>query len=339
MTKEILYDNYIVNNLTLKECSEKLQVPYGTFVKLLKLFGIKKSKELHYENVKKTVKKKYNVNSVSELTEVKDKKKQTCLKNYGVENPSQNESIKSRKRETMKNHYGSLKKAYDNVRDKTFKTLIDKYGSLEEGYAKQKETRSTTCMRKYGYDNVLQVESIRNKLNLSLNSEKAREKRRATCLKKYNVEYYSQTSEYLEKQDITKRKNNSYKSSKDEENMYIFLKDLFEIDDVVRWYSSKKYPFKCDFYIKSIDLYIELNLSWTHGKMPYDENNEECIKQLNEWKEKAKTSKYYVNAIDTWTRRDVLKIKTAKENNLNYIMLYTKDDVKSFIALLTINRV
>lgn len=40
------------------------------------------------------------------------------------------------------------------------------------------------------------------------------------------------------------------------------------------------------------------------------------------WKEKAKVSKQYQAAITTWTQRDVKKIKCAKDNNLNYILIY-----------------
>jgi hypothetical protein len=38
----------------------------------------------------------------------------------------------------------------------------------------------------------------------------------------------------------------------------------------------------------------------------------------------TKNSEYCDNAIDVWTRRDIEKIQTAKENNLNYIAYYPK---------------
>ena len=50
--------------------------------------------------------------------------------------------------------------------------------------------------------------------------------------------------------------------------------------------------------------------------------DEECKKQLEAWQEKAKTSKFYENAIQTWTVRDVEKQRIAKENNLNYKVIY-----------------
>lgn len=73
---------------------------------------------------------------------------------------------------------------------------------------------------------------------------------------------------------------------------------MFDKDDIIYQYSDKeRYPFNCDFYVKSKDLFIEVNYFWTHGTEPFNENNPEHIKKLNEWKEKAKTSKFYNQAI------------------------------------------
>ncbi len=91
---------------------------------------------------------------------------------------------------------------------------------------------------------------------------------------------------------------------------------------VIRRYKDKRYPFYCDFYIPSEDLFIELNAHWTHGGKPYNPDDEECQKQLILWKEKAKQSQFYENAIKTWTERDVKKQKVAKDNKLNYKVIY-----------------
>ena len=82
----------------------------------------------------------------------------------------------------------------------------------------------------------------------------------------------------------------------------------------------------CDFYIPSKDLFIELQASWTHGGRPFD-GSIECQKQLNTWKQKASISNYYKNAIETWTKRDVLKRQTAEKNNLNYIEIWNIRDI------------
>ena len=100
------------------------------------------------------------------------------------------------------------------------------------------------------------------------------------------------------------------------------LKQRYSKEDIFHPYFDDRYPFRCDFYIKSEDLFIEVHGNWTHNNHPFDPTNEDDIKQLNEWKEKAKKSKYYGNAIYTWTNLDVRKVQIAKQNNLNYIVIY-----------------
>lgn len=127
---------------------------------------------------------------------------------------------------------------------------------------------------------------------------------------------------FLEKRHSTMHKNNSFNKSKAEDNYYKFLLEHYSDNDIERNHCTDKYPFKCDFYIYSEDKYIECNYHWTHGGHPFDPNNINDIKKLELWKEKAKYSKFYENAIKTWTVRDVAKMKIAKENNLNIEFLY-----------------
>ena len=61
--------------------------------------------------------------------------------------------------------------------------------------------------------------------------------------------------------------------------------------------------------------------------MKYDGRKVICKQQLAIWKEKAKTSKYFKNAISTWTIRDVKKYKCAKKNHLNYMCLYNSREI------------
>lgn len=125
------------------------------------------------------------------------------------------------------------------------------------------------------------------------------------------------------KQYLTRRNNNTFNTSSSENKLYEQLLKEHNSKTIYRNYKDdKRYPFYCDFYIKEDDLFIELNAHWTHGGMPYDPNNAKCQEQLEKWQEKAKTSKFYENAIYTWTVRDVKKQQCAKENNLNYKVIY-----------------
>lgn len=124
------------------------------------------------------------------------------------------------------------------------------------------------------------------------------------------------------KEYLTKKKNNSFNTSKPEEELYKSLLEQYNEKTILRRYKEERYPFYCDFYIVEDDLFIELNAHWTHGGKPYDPTDKECQEKLAIWKEKAKQSKFYENAIKTWTERDVKKQQVAKQNNLNYKVIY-----------------
>ena len=56
---------------------------------------------------------------------------------------------------------------------------------------------------------------------------------------------------------------------------------------------------------------------------PFSESQED-LKILTEWK--LKNTEYYNNAIEVWTKRDVLKRQTAIQNNLNWLEFFTFED-------------
>ena len=166
-------------------------------------------------------------------------------------------------------------------------------------------------------------------------------KARQTCLEKYGVDNFTKTDSYrriiasednlvqrARKTYQTKKLKQSFSTSAPEERYYVWLCEKYGKDDVIRQYrDDDRYPFNCDFYIKSLDLFIELNFTWSHGGHIFDVNNIEDIKKLNKWKEKAETSDYYKNAIDIWTNKDPLKINTAKANKLNYLVYYSEGEL------------
>ena len=162
-----------------------------------------------------------------------------------------------------------------------------------------------------------------------------KEKKEKTCLKNYGVTNWFKTNESIQKAhsatsinkcNETKRKNKTFNISKTEESSYKLLKEKYH--DVKYQYISNKYPFMCDFYIPSLDLYIECNYHWTHGGKLYEGTKEDNIK-LEKWK--SKNTKYYNNAIKTWIDLDIRKYNIAKENKLNYKVFYTYEDFLNWI--------
>lgn len=122
--------------------------------------------------------------------------------------------------------------------------------------------------------------------------------------------------ESIRKANQTRINNGTTKQSKSENDFYHKLLILgFDEDDIIHHYMSDKYPFNCDFYIKSKDLYIEYQGHFTHGIEPFDENNEEHIKYLISMQDKGKD-------MSTWFKRDVNKLNVAKKNKINLLLIY-----------------
>ena len=130
----------------------------------------------------------------------------------------------------------------------------------------------------------------------------------------------------------TKKKNGSYGKSKEEEKLYKWLKQFYGKEDVERQYRSDVYPFPCDFYIKSKDLYIEYQGSWTHGNRPFLGKSVRSARGRQEQELLAlwqnKDTKYYKAAINTWTKTDPKKRKTARKNSLNFLEIWGCDFAK-----------
>ena len=242
------------------------------------------------EKRKATKKLKYGDENYVNKEKAKETYKQKTGYDYNLQNPETRKRIK----ETKIKQYGFY---YVNS-EKAKQTKLEKYG--DENY-NNREQAKITIFKKYGSDNYYSSEE---------------------CIKK------SHTPEALEKINISKRKNHTFNASKPENIIYNELKDIFGDNDVKTQYKSPQYPFNCDFYIKSIDTYIECNFHWTHGGKIY-EGTEDDINKVNLWK--SKNTQFYNNAINTWTIRDVNKIQIAKNNKLNYIIFYNIIEYNNWI--------
>ena len=243
--------------------------------------------------------------------ETRNKAKQTCLKKYGADNPSKTEQTKNKIANTKIERYND--KNFNN-RNKYKQTCLERYG-VESPFASDiiKDKIKQTCLERYGIE----------KYVLS-NDHEVKTKR--TCLIRYNTENYTQSNEYKNmlptiQQKIyeTKKNNNSFNKSNIEEQFASWLDENNIL--YIRQYKSEQYPFCCDFYFPEKDLYFEINGHWSHGLHPFDENNEDDKRKVGTWKQKG--TEYYNNAIKTWTIADPLKVKTAKENNLNFKVFYS----------------
>ena len=258
------------------------------------------------ERIKKTCQERYGANSVVESY----KGKEGRIKSFGKTSYFQTNKFKEKMSEIWHS---------DEFKDK-----------IVEGFIK-----------KYGVEWYVQTDEYKQLMNSKWESDKWKLKYKENMIngmiKKYGVDSFPKTEEYkkikhkiLAKKYLTMKKNNSFNISKPEEELFLYIKEKFP--SVERQYKDeKRYPYCCDFYIPELDLFLELNGTWTHGKHPYDSTSLEDKLKLEQWKEKSKEHPYYLNAIKTWTVRDVEKRNTAKKNNLNFKEVWSLDEGKEFI--------
>ncbi len=230
------------------------------------------------------------------------------LKHYGVKHNFQTKKFKEKRKQSLIEHFGSLNDFQKYTENKGKETLIEHYGSLENAYKVSSKHYKKTCLEKYGKDSWFGSNDAKK-----------------YYLKKYNADHPMKNDILKDKVFETKKKNHTCSSSKPEENGYKLLYNKFGFCDVKRQYKTKEYPFHCDFYIKSLDTYIEFNFHWTHGGHKFDCNSKDDINKLNIWKEKSENGKHplYLSAIKAWTERDPKKFEYAENNNLNYLAFYT----------------
>jgi len=210
--------------------------------------------------------------------------------------------------------------------------------------AKGAENTKNTVLSRYGVSNIFQSKEVLDKLSAdrhsgelarrAMDTKKLRygdpnynniEKNHQTKLDRYGDPNYNNQDKNYE----TRKINGTFNTSKPEEELKQELVNKYGEEDVEveyrdpRYHNKEGYKYKCDFYVKSEDLFIELNYWQGHGPHPFDENNEEDLKLLVKWEDKANSGlPQYKNYIYVWTVDDPNKLKCAKENNLNYLMIY-----------------
>lgn len=204
----------------------------------------------------------------------------------------------------------------------TFKTLQPKQKCCCKKCAKQLWKIETEALGHIKYGNV-----GCKKGNIPWNKGKKCEQLAGKNNGFYNKTHTEKTKEKIKNGVYnTKRKNHSFNTSKEED--FVYLKLQLKYKNVLTQYKDNlRYPFACDFYIPSLDLFIEYQGHWTHGIYnhkilgPYNPNNLEHQKVLKIWRNK--NTKYFNQAIYTWTILDPKKQQFIEKNNLNFIKFYS----------------
>ena len=302
---ETLYNEYCVNFLNEKEIAEKYNVTIYSIKKSIKEYYLKRDSHGAHSFKNSLVKNKYH-NFIKEKIS-----KEVLYKWYIIEDHPYKEG--PRHFNISQWQFDKLCKEYDLKKDrkksslKSVKTRETKNGGKEKYKEVTMRKQRNTIKEKYG--------SLNNFYNQRRNKNKSI--------------WENNHEEILNKIYRAKERNKSFNTSTPEIAFKNYLINKYGENDIVTNYCENRYPFKCDFYIKSKDLFIELNLHWSHGGHPFNPQNPEDIIILKRWEEKAKNSKFYENAIITWTERDVEKQKTAEQNHLNYCTIYSVKDFEN----------
>jgi hypothetical protein len=216
--------------------------------------------------------------------------KETFMKIYGVENISQIEDIKLKKKQTKLKNYGD-----ENFYNKTkaISTCLAKYGVENPTQIIQiKKKIKDTCIKKYGVDNPGKCDIIKSKIKntciekygvqYSWQAEKTKDKIKATNNNRYGVDYPMQNAEIFEKMQKSGKKVKEYifpSGRKVNVRGYepfaldILINEYTEDDIVVRsknmtaiWYEfqNKRKRYYPDIFIISVNKFIEVKSIYTY---------------------------------------------------------------------------
>lgn len=248
------------------------------------------------DKIRKTQYDKYGKFAFKDKTKVE----RTMMLRYGVKHNWSSNDNKLNGRETMYKNAGSKEQHYKNTLEKGRRTRLELYG--DEFYSNTEQAQKT-MLERYGVPFYCVTKDCQDK---------------------------SRTPEANAKKIKTKHINNSFATSQPEAALKNWLEDRFGKSDVLTNYQDNRYSnkdgycFKCDFYIKSKDLFIELNLHPTHYLHPFDESSADDLSVLEKLRQNP--TKWNLTTIDVWTVRDVNKLKIARSSGLNYLCFYQGDD-------------
>lgn len=186
---------------------------------------------------------------------------------------------------------------------------------------KLKKKRQQTNLKIYGNKYHIASDIVRNKIINTLKD-------------KYNV-----TNSYSIPEIHTKAIQNSlgYHDDNGNDSSWEALLDNALITKNINYYKhynkDPRYPYECDFYLIDTDTFIEINGFWMHGGHYFNKNNKDDLDKLHLWESKL-PNRMFESAINVWTKSDLIKRNTAQKNKLNYIVLWTLQDINNYIQSL-----
>lgn len=298
----------------------------------------KMEQQLHFHNHKCA--NEYTSNQ--EIT--KQRKKDSFYKNHGVYSAFELEATHIKAKQTKLERYNN---EYYRDTEKAKQTRLERYGYEffpdtdtikqtkkdrhgDENFNNTEKAKQTKLER-YGYEYFPDIEVIKQikKDRYGDENYNNRPKAIATCQERYDVDYPIQAEEIKNKYDFkeiarlrhkTMKENGLYRlqSSKLENEFYGLLCEYFVEDDINRFKHINNW--NIDFYIKSIDTYIQFDGAYWHGL----NRDIEVIKQFTNERDKIIYSVYL---------RDIEQNDWFEKNKLKLIRVIDKIFIKNRNAI------
>ena len=242
----------------------------------------------------------------------KEKQISSVMVKYGVKNvfelpefqlnPMANLSVKEKRRQTMLVKYG-----------------VEHPNQNPEIKAKMRASMVHTNMERYGVPDVMMVSEV---------AQRSADKRQEVMFERYGARNSVEIPNIRNAIFESRRKNGTLCSSRCEDTLYELLVGKFGVDDVIRnSIIDNRYPWHVDFYVKSRDLFIEMNGDKCHNGHWFDDTSIDDLEIVACWEEQVflsdnRKSSRYRRYIETWTKSDVEKRQTAQNNHLNYLVFW-----------------
>lgn len=206
-----------------------------------------------------------------------NKQEKTNIAKFGSDRPMKSELIKEKRRKTSLQRYG-----------------VDNPMKVSKFCDKSICNMRSTFQTKYGVEHPLQVKEFADKAHTKafetfskFNAKSPAQmpgadiKRQSTCFVRYGVSHHWKNNDIVKKSIKTKERRgiNLFKSTKIEQKIYDALQKLFPSDKIEhpKWFEG--HP--VDFYVSSIDTWIEHDGEFWHGLTKESKKYDWAIKRFN----------------------------------------------------------
>lgn len=228
------------------------------------------------------------------------------------------------------------KLAEDLRNRKSIETQTALHGGVGLAGHEARQKASATNLIRYGGANVMADPAVRQRLAATNEaiyggpSPFSDSQVRHRCVAKNRQQLHNAMLEYKRHNQVSDFVCESF----GEFDAFKLLVDRFGANDVFSQYGvhpyDARYPYNCDIYVKSLDLFIELNFYFVHGRHWFDEHNHDDLLRAKHLQESgsAKSRK----AIQVWTIDDVAKRKKAADSGIKYLVFWYKNQNQKGLA-------